>query len=54
MPIDWANNHDAVRGDAHGINLRHPLVHLAERVVRIAGARPMTEQLRGGDTGMQG
>src|SRR5713226_8999979 len=49
IPVDRANNHDALGGYPTRIDFRHPVTDLTHRVIRIAGARPMAKRHRGGD-----
>src|SRR5215468_2225386 len=50
IPVHWRNDHDAVSGDPHWIDLVHPVLGLAERMIGIARAGPVTERSRGGKT----
>jgi hypothetical protein len=42
--VHRTDDHDAVRRDPHRIDLVHPVVGLAQRMIGIARARPMTER----------
>ena len=52
VPVHWRDNHDAVRRDPERIDFIHPVLHLAERIVRIAAARPMAQRHRGRYAGL--
>ena len=54
IPVHRRDDHDAVRRDPHRIDLVHPVLRLAERIVRIAGARPMAERRGGREAGLAG
>src|SRR2546430_2282806 len=47
--MHWRDNHDAVRRDPARVNLMHPILGLAEVMVRITTARSMTHRHRGRD-----
>ena len=51
IPVHRHNNHDAVRRHPAQINLIHPVLGLAEVIVRITTARPVTQRHRSRDTG---
>ena len=54
VPVDGGDDHDAMRGNPHREDVVHPVLHLAERVVRITGARPMAQRRRGRETCLAG
>ena len=49
VPVHRTDDHDAVRRDPQRIDVVHPVMRLAERVIRITAARPMAECHRGRD-----
>src|SRR5262245_38101058 len=54
VPVDRTHDHDAVRGDPLRIDFVHPVAGLSDRVIGVAGARPMAERLSGGNAGFAG
>jgi len=54
IPVDGRHDHHAVGCDPLRINFRHPVVDLSEREVRIAGAGPVAERLRGREARLAG
>ena len=54
VPVDRRHDHDPVRLDPHRVDLVHPVLRLAQRVVRVAGAGPVAERRGGGEAGLAG
>ena len=54
IPVHRRDDHDAVRRDPHRIDVVHPVLRLAERIVRVAGAGPVAERRRGREAGLAG
>src|SRR6185295_3795995 len=54
IPVDRADDHDPVRRDPFRIDFIHPIPGLANRMIWIAGAWPVTKRLSSGDTGFAG
>ena len=44
IPVHRGEDHDAMGRDPHRIDLIHPVLRLAQRMVRIAGARPVAKR----------
>src|SRR5262245_34763389 len=43
IPVHGRNDHDAVSGNPHGIDLVHPVLGLTERMIWITRAWPVTK-----------
>ena len=54
VPVHRRDDHDAVRRHPHRIDVVHPVLRLAERIVRIAGAWPVAERRRGREARLAG
>src|SRR5688572_31957922 len=54
VPVHRRYDHHAMRGGPARIDLVHPIVHLPERMVRVARAGPVTERHGGRDAGLAG
>ncbi len=54
IPVHRRHDHHAVRGNEARVDLVHPVVDLTEAMVRVAGARPVTQGHRRRDTGFAG
>ena len=52
VPVHRRDDHDAMRCDPQRVDLVHPVLGLAERMVRIARARPVAERRRGREAGL--
>src|SRR4051812_41342970 len=54
VPVDRTDDHDPMRCRPHWINVNHPVLHLAERMIWVTGAGPMAERHGGRDAGLAG
>ena len=54
IPVHRRDDHHALRRDPARIELVHPVIHLAHRVIRIARTRPVTERHGGGHARLAG
>ena len=54
IPVHRGYDHDPVSSRPHRIDLVHPVIDLADRMIGIARAGPVAERHRGRDAGLAG